>query len=198
MRKLLKRACELWQQVSKPITWLKERGGIFKNVSALFPVSNIFLGVAAVSKKEKRNIGGRVLLLVVGCLLALWGVWLIALGVAGNEAGATVTSVRRQGGDLANPRAGSYVYHIGYRFYTEDGKCVEASTQTISGAATGAAEGTSMMRVRYFAFFPYLSAPDKDTGLSAGPLIFITVGGLLLYVALAKTNSKKRRVSKSL
>ncbi len=148
-------------------------------------------------KIKKGNIGATILLLAMGSLFALWGVWLIALGVAGTVTSATITSVRRQGGDLENPRAGSYVHQICYRFITDDDKTIEASTQTISRTAFGTTDGTSTLRVRYFSFFPYLSAPEKDTGLSAGPLIFIGVGGLLLFVTLAKTNNKKRRMSKS-
>ncbi len=143
------------------------------------------------SKKKSNNTGGRILLLVIGCLFALWGVWLVALGVAGNHADATITSMRRQGGDLENPRAGSYVYQIGYRFVTSDGKVIAASTQEISSAASDSSGGTSMMQVRYFAFFPYLSAPDKDTGLKPGPLIFIAVGSLLLFVAISKKRGRK-------
>ncbi len=143
-------------------------------------------------KKSSNNTGGKILLLVIGCVCVLWGAWLIALGVVGNEVGATVTSVRRQGGDLTNPRAGSYVYQIGYRFETSDGKVIAASTQEISSAASGPSNAASAMQVRYFTFFPYLSAPDKDTGLKPGSLIFMAVGGLLLCVALGKKRGRKR------
>lgn len=137
--------------------------------------------------------GGRILLFVIGFLFILWGAWLFALGVAGNRADATVTSVRRQGGDLTNPRAGSYVYQIGYRFQTSDGKAIEASTQRISGAASG----PSMTQVRYFTFFPYLSAREEDTGLKLGPFIFIAVGGLLLFVSLGKKRGRKNAIRKA-
>ena len=126
---------------------------------------------------------------LVGAALILYNVGSPLLGIIGEKGTAVVTSIRRQGGERDEIVPGRYTYSIGYTFTLPDGQRVDGSTTTISGAAYLKADGTSVMPVRYLKQAPVINIPARDTKPSAGNLISIALGILIIFVVNKKADS---------
>lgn len=142
-------------------------------------------------KKNAYEFIMRIMMTLLGAALILWGVSNAALGFIGEEAAALITDIRREGGERTDGRSGRYIYNISYTFSMPDGRCVNGFSKKIGDSVYIKATGKSMTKVRYFSFFPYINALEKEAGLKLGQMIFIAVGGFLIVVI----NKKNRIVS---
>ncbi|MGD9949895.1 MAG: hypothetical protein AB7U29_15655 [Desulfobulbus sp.] len=134
--------------------------------------------------KAARSTGsraGRIFISLIGLIFVLWALLSVGLGLFGDHGDAVITHIRREGGERNETIRGRYTYVLAYAFILPDGRRIEASTKKIGGAIYLKATGTSRKPVRYYAFFPYINALDEDTGLRAGPLVILFVGGLLIW-----------------
>ncbi len=130
----------------------------------------------------KRKLLPRILIALLGTALILWGAGKIALGIIGEPETATITHIRREGGERTDAKPGRYTYNISYTFTLLDGKEIDGVTKQIGDGIYQKADGTSTVRIRYFPGFPYFSALEKDVGMGAGPFILIVAGGVLVFL----------------
>lgn len=73
-------------------------------------------------------------------------------------------------------------YNISYTFTLSDGKKINGFAKQIGAGTYRKADGKSTVRIRYIPGFPYFSALEKDVGMSAGPLVLIIAGGVLVFL----------------
>ena len=97
---------------------------------------------------------GQWFLRLLGAALLLWGLSMPMLGLFGAQTDATVTQIRRQGGERGEARPNRYTFIVSYRFATRDGRAVE-STQMIGGFANiPTLHSVQPLKVRYLPMFP--------------------------------------------
>ena len=137
----------------------------------------------------KRKLLPRIFIALLGTTLILWGAGKIALGVIGEPETATITHIRREGGERTDSKPGRYTYNISYTFTLPDGKEIHGFTRKIGNAVYLKADGTGRIAVRYFQAMPSFNAPEQDIGMGAGPLILIAAGGLLVFLMVRPTKS---------
>jgi len=133
-------------------------------------------------KSKKNNIIPRILISLLGLALILWAISLLALGILGESSDATITSIRRQGGERDEAIPGRYAYQIGYTFSLPDGRKYYGWQTKIAGNVYLKADGKSIRSVRYLKKFPYINALEEDTKFNQGKVVLILVGGFLIYV----------------
>ncbi|WP_448871604.1 hypothetical protein [Desulfobulbus propionicus] len=137
-------------------------------------------------------LAGRMLISLIGLMFLVWGILSVGLGLFGAKAEAVLTYIRREGGERNEVIRGRYTYAVAYAFVLPDGRRIEGTTKKIGGAVYLKATGTAIRPVRYYAFFPALNALEEDTGLKGGPIIFVVVGGLLLWLMRSSTHKKAK------
>jgi hypothetical protein len=130
----------------------------------------------------KRKLLPRIFIILFGAALILWGAGRIALGIIGEPETAIITHIRREGGERADIKPGRYIYNISYTFTLPDGKEVNGFTKQIGDGVYRKVDGKSTVQIRYLPGFPYFSALEKDVGMSAGPLVLIIAGGVLVFL----------------
>ena len=130
----------------------------------------------------KRKLLPRIFITLLGAALILWGAGKIALGIIGEPETATITHIRREGGERNDIKPGQYTYNISYTFALPDGKEINGFTKKIGDSVYLKADGTSNVRVRYFSAFPYINAMERDAGLGAGQLVLIFTGITLIFL----------------
>lgn len=128
----------------------------------------------------------RFLITLLGIALILMGISEIALDFAEESTSAVVTSIRRVGGERTDGKPGRYTYDISYTFTLPDGKEINGFTKKIGDSVYLKAGGTSTVQIRYFSFFPYINAMEKDTGLGARQLVLILAGSFLIFIMSRK------------
>lgn len=133
-------------------------------------------------KIKKNNIVPRIFISLIGAALILWAINLLALGVFGETSVATITSIRRQGGERDEAIPGRYTYQIGYTFTLPDGSKYDGYQTKISGSVYVKADGTATRIVSYYKSFPYINALEEDTNFNLGKVALIIVGGFLIFV----------------
>jgi hypothetical protein len=136
----------------------------------------------------KRKLLPRIFITLLGAALILWGAGKIALGIIGEPETATITHIRREGGERNDIKPGQYTYNISYTFALPDGKEINGFTKKIGDSVYLKADGTSTVRVRYFSTFRYINAMERDAGLGVGQVVLMIVGGFLIFFM----NRKKR------
>ncbi|NCC05902.1 MAG: hypothetical protein EOM37_18110, partial [Proteobacteria bacterium] len=72
----------------------------------------------------------RIIVFVVGLLLALYGAIIPLLPVIGARTSGEITVVRRELGDRQAPVANSYSYSVGFEFALPDGRVIPGNTKT--------------------------------------------------------------------
>lgn len=130
----------------------------------------------------KRKLLPRIFITLLGAALILWGAGKIALGIIGEPETATITHIRREGGERNDIKPGQYTYNISYTFTLPDGKEIDGFTKQIGDGIYQKADGTSTVQIRYLTGFPYFSALERDVGIGAGPLVLIVAGGVLVFL----------------
>lgn len=135
-------------------------------------------------KHQYRPIWGRLLLAIIGAMILMWGSTTVLLGLIGTRDTATITSIRRQGGQRNEVIPNRYTYSIGYTFEPPDGRTIDGTTTHVGSPIYSKASGNSTQPVRYFAAWPYINALEADTGLHPGPFLLILAGGTLLHISL--------------
>lgn len=130
----------------------------------------------------KHQLIPRVLITLLGIALILMGVSQVALGFAGKNASAVITHIRREGGERADGKPGRYTYNISYTFSLPDGRKIVGHTKKIGDSVYLKADGTSIVRVRYFPGLPFVNALERDTGLGAGQVVLTIAGGILIFI----------------
>ena len=145
--------------------------------------------------RQTHKILPRILISLLGAAMILMGISGILLGFFGESAPGVITNIRREGGERADAVPGRYTYNISYTFTLPDGREIDGMTKRIGSAVYVKADGTSAVRIRYFPFFPYLSAIEHDTGLRGEQLVLILAGSLLIYLMNRGTNKQRIRPS---
>ncbi len=138
----------------------------------------------------KRKLLPRILITLLGKALILWGAGRIALGIIGEPEKAVINHIRREGGERTDIKPGQYTYSISYTFTLPDGKEINGFTKQIGDGIYLKADGTSTVQIRYLPGYPYFSALERDVGMSAGPLVLIVVGCILVFLMVYKLHIK--------
>lgn len=128
----------------------------------------------------KRHLFVRILLSLLGTAFILWGAAHLLLAFCGVPATATITSIRRVGGERAEATPGHYTYSISYTFLLPNGQPVDGVTTQIGDAIFLKATGAGIVTVRYLKPLPAVNVLEEDA-FSAGPLILLLTGGLLIF-----------------
>ncbi len=123
----------------------------------------------------------RLLIVVVACSLIIMGVSQVALRFFGESAVATITSIRREGGERSDGKSGRYTYSIGYIFTLPHGDKMVGFAKEIRDGVYLKADGSSTRAVRYFSLFPRINALESDTGVGLGQVTLVLTGLFLLY-----------------
>ena len=131
----------------------------------------------------------RILITLLGIGLIFMGMSQAILGFTGKSAPAVITDIRREGGERTDGKPGRYTYNISYTFTLPDGKEVNGFSKHIGDSVYLKADGTSIVRVRYFSPFPYINAMERDAGLGVGQVVLMIAGGVLIFLL----NRKKRQ-----
>lgn len=130
----------------------------------------------------KHKLVPRLLITLLGIALILMGTFEVVLGIAGTSTLATVTSIRREGGERAESTPGRYTYNIGYSFTLPNGKEVSGFAKKIGDSVYLKADGASFVQIRYFPAFPYINAMEKDTKFGARQLVLVLAGVALIFL----------------
>lgn len=139
----------------------------------------------------KKGLIPRILITLLGICLILIAVTQTVLGFAGESTSAVITDIRREGGERTDGKPGRYTYNISYTFTLPDGKEINGFTKKIGDSVYIKADGKSTMQVRYFAFFPYINAMERDTALGAQQVVLIIAGGFLIFFMNWKKRGEK-------
>lgn len=123
----------------------------------------------------------RLLIVVVAYGLIIMGISQIALRFFGDPAVATITSMRREGGERSDGKSGRYTYAIGYVFTLPNGDKVEGFAKEIGAGVYLKADGSSVRAVRYFSRLPRIKALESNTGLGLGQVTLVLAGLFLPY-----------------
>ena len=134
------------------------------------------------AKSKYSKLLTRLLITLLGIAFIAWGISTIMLGFFGDKCTAVITSIRREGGERNEAIRGQYTYNISYTFTLPNGKTVNGDTKKVGDATYLKADGKSKTAVRYFSFFPYINALEKDTKPGFGQLILVAIGCFLIYI----------------
>ena len=124
----------------------------------------------------------RFFLSLLGFAFIAWGLATTTLGFAGEKGTAVITGIRREGGERNDGKRGRYTYNISYTFKLYNGKSVNGLSKRIGSAIYLKADGKSKASVRYFSFFPYISALEEDTKAGFGQFILVATGCFLIFI----------------
>lgn len=130
----------------------------------------------------------RLLITLLGIAFIAWGISIVMLGYIGVKETALITHIRREGGERNETIPGQYTYNISYTFTLPNGKSVSGVTKKIGDATYLKVDGKSKVSVKYFSFFPYINAMEKDTKLGFGQLILVGTGCLLIFLINRRSN----------
>ncbi len=100
----------------------------------------------------------------------------------GKTARATVTSIRREGGERAEGIAGRYTYVIAYQFSLEDGREISGHSKQIRDGVFLKADGTGSISVKYFETLPFINERSEEANNPIRNLILIGVGIFLIWI----------------
>ena len=142
-----------------------------------------------------KRLAHRFFLLGLGCLLVGYGLLGPALQLFGTSAIATITDVRRQGGDRGEPIRNRYNYGVGFHFLLADGTRVDGATTVVGNSySAGIAKGPAP--VLYFPFLPQLNALKQQSGFSLASTLLFGVGVLLIRLAVPrhKGTASRRKI----
>lgn len=135
---------------------------------------------------------GQWLLRLLGTVLMLWAFCIPMLGLWGAQTDATVTQIRRQGGERGEAIPNRYTFIVSYRFVTKDGETIENSTQMVGDFANIPALQTAQpLKVRYLAQWPRFNSLSLQTRPNIEHLVVAAVGWLLMF-GLWRSKAKHR------
>jgi hypothetical protein len=127
----------------------------------------------------------RIILGVVGLLLALYGTLIPLLPLIGARAAGEITVIRRELGDRQDPVANRYSYSVGYEFALPDGRIIPGNTKVIGSAVSaGISKGSSP--VFYLPALPYVNALERDTRFDLGKVAILAAGVFLCFAAVTR------------
>lgn len=138
------------------------------------------IGGGKLKKSKRKNIHMKVFITILGIMFILWGMSLMTLGFIGKSSIATITHVRREGGERNEGIGGRYLYNISYTFRVPNDKSIDGFTKKVSNGIY-IKEPNTITTVKYFDFFPYINALEEDAKLGFKQLIYIGIGVLLIY-----------------
>lgn len=140
----------------------------------------------------------RILLTLLGLILMTWGIAIPMLGLVGETTDATVTHVRRQGGERNEALPDRYTHVISYRFSLPTRQKIDGFSYVL-GSSYGipSSQGGKQVKVRYLPLFPYLNTLEKQARPNLEHLIVLGVGYLLAFGLWRKKRSGKGRKRKA-
>jgi hypothetical protein len=127
----------------------------------------------------------RIIVFVVGLLLALYGAIIPLLPVIGARTSGEITVVRRELGDRQAPVANSYSYSVGFEFALPDGRVIPGNTKTI-GTAMSAGISKGQSAVFYLPALPYVNALERDARFDLGKVAILAAGLFLCFAAIRR------------
>jgi hypothetical protein len=118
----------------------------------------------------------------LGAALLAWALLTPLLGLFGSETEATVTHVRRQGGERGEALPNRYTFIVSYRFAMPDGRVVESTTQMIGDYANiPALHAARPLLVRYVPIWPSINSLSIQAQPNLEHLLVAVVGWILLF-----------------
>lgn len=146
-----------------------------------------------------KKIVPKILLIIIGIALSLYGMMMPLLSVVGERTQGTITVVRREGGERDEAIPNRYSYSVGYEFLLDDGTVISGNTKVIGNAYNaGISKGQTF--IRYLKIFPYINALESDTDLSIVHVILLAVGVSIIVINLRSRhggNQQRRRSERS-
>ena len=137
---------------------------------------------------SNKKIVVRFFITLLGIAFIFWGLASMTLGYIGEKGTAVITNIRREGGERNEIQRGRYTYNISYTFNLPNGRSVNGLSKRIGDATFLKADGKSKASVRYFSFFPYINALEKDTRPGAGQFILVAAGCFLVFIINRRKN----------
>ncbi len=128
----------------------------------------------------------QILLSLIGFTFILWGVLTACLYMFGQSISASLTNIRREGGEWFDGKPGRYTYSIGYRFILPDGREIRGTAKRVDDGVYVKTNGTGRIQIRYLAAFPFINSPEEQSSISLRPLVFGATGLFLLMVIRPK------------
>lgn len=145
------------------------------------------------SDSSFKDIVMRIFITILGIAFILWGIGTFALGIVGESSPAVITTVRRQGGERADGKAGRYTYIISYTFKGPDGKTIDGYSTRI-GSGVYVKHPNTTTSVRYLKAWPFLNTLEDETKPGPGQLVLIAVGIFLIYAMNGRKKKRRPRV----
>jgi len=124
----------------------------------------------------------RIILGVVGLLLAFYGTLIPLLPLVGARAAGEITVIRRELGDRQDPMPNRYSYSVGFEFTLPDGRIIPGNTKVI-GSAVSAGISKGKSAVFYLPALPYVNALERDTRFDLGKVAILAAGVFLCFAA---------------
>lgn len=143
------------------------------------------IGGGDLKDRNKNNVFMKGFIVILGVMFILWSSSLITLGFAGKSRVATITHVRREGGERNETIGGRYLYNLSYSFKLPNGKSINGVTKKI-GSGVYIKNPNTITTIKYFEFFPNVNALVEDTKLGLKQVIYIGIGVLLIYSGTRK------------
>ncbi|KAF0227220.1 MAG: hypothetical protein FD133_232 [Erysipelotrichaceae bacterium] len=134
----------------------------------------------------------RIIIISIGSAMILVACTQVTLGLIGGQTTGVITEYRRIMGERSGPIPNRYTYSLGYKFTLRDQTYTGTST-VIGSPLFIKPDGTTPIKIRYFVFLPYISAPQGDTNVDIGKFALIGFGSLLIYVMNPKQKRRKKR-----
>ncbi|MDP3313755.1 hypothetical protein [Lutibacter sp.] len=123
---------------------------------------------------------GKWLILSIGIIFTVYGIFLLTLTFFGTDIEAKVTSYRREYGERNEMFRNQYTYLYGYEFYIDSVK-YSGTGQNISDSVYLKNDGNSFMHVKYLSCCPYINSDFEGSKTTINLIISLVVGiGLVL------------------
>lgn len=123
----------------------------------------------------------RIFISIIGALFILYGIVWSMLGILGEKSTGLITDVRREMGELNNPKSGSYAYNISYSFALPDGNVVNGTAKEISDGVYIKHPNRNVI-VRYLKAFPQINTLEQDAGFDVGKIAMILLGNFMVII----------------
>jgi len=123
----------------------------------------------------------RFTLTFIGIIFIFYSLFLITLGLIGEDKSGTLITYRRILGERGEVIPNQYTYSLEYKFYVD--KNEYSGTSTVIGSPLFMKpDGQNLIEIVYLKEAPYLNALKSDTRLDIGKFVMIIVGTFLVYI----------------
>ena len=139
-----------------------------------------------------KKLATSIFLMLLGLILAGYGILMPMLTIIGSQATGIVTDIRRQGGERNEMTRNLYDYGVGFYFILPDGKKIHGGA-TVVGTSNNAGIAKGPVSILYLRSLPRIHALEKYTKFSLGNVILIGTGILLISISMKREKDIKRK-----